>query len=76
MANIGYGQDYTGVQSPFTVKVDKSLTKTGWAADAAAAGLSVSEMVDKVNTFDGRIESAETNASEAKTESGEAKEAA
>ena len=31
MANIGYGQDYTGVQSPFTVQVDKSLTKTGWA---------------------------------------------
>ena len=74
-ANIGYEQEFTGIQSPFTVKVDKTLTKTGWAADSDVTGTAISDTVTLAQGFDGRITQAESDASNALNAAGAAEQA-
>ena len=54
--NIGYGKDFVGIASPFTVKIDKSLSKQGQAADAKSTGKLGEDILVVLDEAEARID--------------------
>ena len=47
--NIGCDKEFAGIRPPgMTIKIDKTLTKPGYAADAAATGLVVKQAKEAI----------------------------
>lgn len=50
--NIGCNKEFAGIRPPgMTIQIDKTLTKPGYAADAAAAGLIVKQAKDALSHY-------------------------
>ena len=49
--NIGYNNQFAGIKPPGMIQIDKTLTKPGYAADAAAAGLIVQQAKEAASHY-------------------------
>jgi hypothetical protein len=50
--NIGCNKEFAGIRPPgMTIQIDKTLTKPGYAADAAATGLVVKQAKDAISHY-------------------------
>ena len=49
--NVGYNNQFAGIKPPGTIQIDKTLTKPGYAADAAAAGLIVQQAKEAASHY-------------------------
>ena len=49
--DIGYNNQFAGIKPPGMIKIDKTLTKPGYAADAAVAGLIVQRAEEAASKY-------------------------